>query len=76
MTLRRGAERETIVEFGVTNSGDARGELGASLNGNFVSGTERLTATAEPGAKRTVTGMTRVVGRGDAAEIRLDWGLD
>jgi hypothetical protein len=74
--LSAGADREATIDFRVTNTGDGRGEFGASLRGNFVSGAKTLTATVDAGAERTVTGATHVVGKGDAAKIRLDWGSD
>lgn len=67
---------EATVEFRVTNTGNGRGEFGASLKGNFVSGANTLTATLDAGAERVITGATQIVGKDDTATIRLDWGSD
>lgn len=72
--VRVGEKIEATVEFSVSNTGDGRGQFGASLKGNFVSGSKTLTATVDAGAERSITGTTRLVGEGDAATIRLDWG--
>jgi len=60
----------------VTNTGEGRGTFGASLSGNFLSGSETVTATLDAGGKRTVTGSTKVIGEGEEATVRLDWGSD
>lgn len=67
---------EATVEFSLSNTGNGRGQFGASLKGNFVSGSKTLTATVDAGAERSITGTTRIVGEGDTATIRLDWGTD
>jgi hypothetical protein len=72
------ADERTLatVTLTVTNSGAGRGTFGASLTGNFLSGSETVTATIDPGGQRTVTGSAKVVGEGKEATVRLDWGTD
>lgn len=65
---------DATVEFSVANVGDGRGEFGASLRGNFESGSNTLTASVDAGGDRRVTGVIPIVGEGDAATVRLDWG--
>lgn len=71
-----GAQIEATVEVTITNVGEGPGEFGASLTGNFVSGAETLTATLAAGAERDVTDVIRIIGEGDTARVRLDWGSD
>lgn len=74
--VHTGDQVEATVEFTVTNTGNGRGEFGASLKGNFISGANTLTATLEAGEEQVITGTTQIVGNGDTATIRLDWGTD
>ena len=51
----RASERTTAtVRFTLENTGDGAGTFGASLSGNYLSGSETVTATLEPGAEREV----------------------
>ena len=74
--LRAGTQREVTVSFTLTNTGDGRGTFGASLSGNFTSGSQTVTATLDSDSERNVTQNTRVIGRNDTVTIRLDWGVD
>jgi len=71
-----GERTEATVRFDLTNRGEGRGTFGASVTGNYLSGSSTMTATLDPGARREVTGSVPVVGRDDAATVRLDWGAD
>lgn len=74
--VQAGTQREVTVTFRVANIGEGRGEFGASLKGNYISGSITLTATLDAGTDRRVLGDTTIVGEDDTATIRLDWGLD
>lgn len=74
--VQAGTQREVTVIFRVANTGEGRGEFGASLKGNDVSGANTLTATVDAGTDRSVHGDTTIVGDDDMATIRLDWGAD
>lgn len=69
-------EREATVQFDVENTGDGAGEFAASLSGNYASGASTLTRAIEAGEQRRVEATTTVVGSGDTASLRLDWGTD
>lgn len=70
-------ERTTAtVRFSLTNTGDGLGTFGASLKGNFVSGAGTVTATLNAGAEDEVAASVEIVGEGDEASVRLDWGSD
>lgn len=71
-----GERIEATVAFDLTNTGNGRGEFGASLEGNVLSGSQTLTATLDPDAERRITGTTRIAGEGEVATVRLDWGAD
>lgn len=75
-SLREGAERDATVRFTLNNDGDGRGTFGASLKGNYVSGSALVTATLDPGESREVATETTVVGRESGATVILDWGAD
>lgn len=72
--VQAGTRREVTVTFRLANIGDGRGEFGASLKGNYVSGANTLTATVDAGTTRQLYADTTIVGEDDAATIRLDWG--
>lgn len=72
--IQAGERRTATVRFDLTNTGEGRGTFGASLKGNFVSGSNTVTATLDSGAQREITASTDIVGEGDEATIRLDWG--
>lgn len=68
-------ERTTAtVRFELRNAGEGAGTFGASLKGNFVSGAATVTTTLASGAAEDVSASTSVVGEGEAAVVRLDWG--
>lgn len=68
-------ERTTAtVRFSLTNTGDGPGTFGASLKGNFVSGAGTVTRTLNAGAVDEVAASVEIVGEGDEASVRLDWG--
>ena len=69
-------EREATVQFDVENTGNGAGEFAASLSGNYTSGASTLTRAIEAGEQRRVETTTAVVGSGDTASLRLDWGTD
>lgn len=71
-----GERTSATVRFDVSNTGDWRGTFGASLTGNFLSGSNTVTATLDAGARREITAAVRIVGEGDEATVRLDWGTD
>lgn len=64
------------VSFTVANRGDGPGTFGASLSGNYVSGSKLVTASLQPGEERELTPSVRIHGEGDVAHVRLDWGVD
>lgn len=72
--IQFGERGTATVRFGLTNTGEGRGTFGASLKGNFVSGAETVTATLDSGESREVTASTEIVGDGEEATVRLDWG--
>jgi len=74
--LRAGERTLATVTCTVTNAGAARGTFGASLTGNFLSGSKTVTETIDPGEQRAVTGSVEVIGEGEEATVRLDWGTD
>ena len=69
-----GARATATVEVGVRNVGDGAGTFGASLSGNYVSGSNTVTRRIDAGAAATVSASTRIVGEGEAATVGLDWG--
>ena len=69
-----GARATATVEVGVRNVGDGAGAFGASLSGNYVSGSNTVTRRIDAGAAATVSASTGIIGEGDAATVRLDWG--
>lgn len=74
--VQAGTHREVTVTFRVANTGEGRGEFGASLKGNHVSGANTLTATLDTGTDRRLDGDATIVGEDDTATIHLDWGSD
>lgn len=74
--IQAGERRTATVQFDLANTGDGRGTFGASLKGNFVSGSNTVTATLDSGARREISASTEIVGEDDEATIRLDWGSD
>ncbi|MFQ3293373.1 MAG: hypothetical protein ACI9PP_000297 [Halobacteriales archaeon] len=73
-TLQAGEQARATVKFPLANEGEGTGTFGASFTGNFLSGSNTLTATLDPDAQREVSGQVRVHGEGDEATVRLDWG--
>lgn len=71
-----GDEIDATVEFSLSNVGEGTGEFGASLTGNYLSGSKTMTATLDAGANRVVSGTTPIIGDSDEVPIRLDWGSD
>lgn len=74
--IEAGETVQATVSFTVTNRGDGAGTFGASLSGNYVSGSKLVTASLEPGEERELTPSVRIHGEGDVAHVRLDWGVD
>lgn len=74
--LRARENTEAMVQFYVRNTGAGTGEFAASLSGNYVSGSNTVTGRVEIGERRRFEARTTVVGNGDAATARLDWGTD
>lgn len=74
--VRTGRRTRATVQFDLVNTGEGRGEFGASLSGNFSSGSEFVTATLAPGEERELTDSVTITGRGETATVRLDWGAD
>lgn len=74
--LDEGEETTATVRFTLANTGPGRGTFGASLKGNYVSGSHLVTATLDAGSSREVTADTRVVGTPPRARVNLDWGSD
>lgn len=72
--VRPDERTEATVRFAVENTGEGSGTFGASLSGNLVSGSRTVTATVDPGGEQEVTATVGIVGEGDAATVRLDWG--
>lgn len=74
--IQAGVTTDARVEFDVRNTGEASGEFAASLSGNYVSGSHTVTGTVEANGRRQFDATTTVVGSGDTALVRLDWGAD
>lgn len=74
--IQAGEQVEATVEFGLSNVGDGGGTFGASLKGNHVSGANTITRTLDAGTETTVSAAVSLVGNGDEARVRLDWGAD
>lgn len=74
--VQAGEQIEATVEFELSNVGEGSGTFGASLKGNHVSGATTLTRTLDAGGERTVRAAVGLVGNGDEARVRLDWGAD
>jgi hypothetical protein len=74
--LDAGERTTAIVRFTLADSGSGRGRFGASLKGNWVSGSNLVTATLDADTSREITARTTVVGEGSQARVRLDWGVD
>lgn len=72
--ISAGEQTVATVQFDLANTGDGCGTFGASLSGNLVSGSNTVTATLAAGAQRAITASVDVVGEGDEATVRLDWG--
>lgn len=74
--LTVGEQVEATVRFTLSNTGEGSGTFGASLRGNYSSGSTTVTATVGAGAERTVVGGVEVVGRDQPVTIDVDWGAD
>lgn len=74
--IQAGERGTATIRFTLANTGKGRGTFGASLKGNFVSGSNTVTATLDGGAQREIAASTEIVGEGDEATVRLDWGSD
>lgn len=75
-SIQAGEQARAKVQFQLANVGEGSGTFGASLSGNFLSGSKTITATLDPGVQRDVSGTVRMQGEGDEATVRLDWGSD
>lgn len=71
-----GERMTATVRFSLTNTGDGSGTFGASLKGNFLSSAGTVTATLNDGAEDEAAASVEIVGEGDEASVRLDWGSD
>jgi len=67
---------DATVRFTVSNTGSGSGTFGASLSGNFLSGSNTVTETVDAGSQQELNPSVRVVGSGDEATVNLDWGTD
>lgn len=74
--IQAGEQTEATVEFGLSNVGAGAGTFGASLKGNYVSGSNTVTQRLAAGKETTVAASTPIIGSGDGAKVRLDWGAD
>ncbi|WP_372910608.1 hypothetical protein [Salinigranum sp.] len=74
--LDAGERATATVRLTVTNEGAGAGTFGVSLTGNYVSGAETVTARFDAGERRDVVSVVGVVGRGEAATVGVDWGVD
>lgn len=68
-------ERATAtVRFRVSNTGDGTGTFGASVQGNYASGSATATVTLSPGETRELTEAVEVVGRDEEVTVTFDSG--
>lgn len=67
---------DVTLRFTLTNAGSGAGTFGASLTTNYVSGSQTVTATLDPGTERAVTASDKVRPADDGATVGLDWGSD
>lgn len=74
--IRPDEQTTATVRVTLTNTGRGRGTFGASLSGNFVSGSNSITATLDTGTDREITGSVPIIGESPKATVRLDWGVD
>lgn len=74
--IQAGEQVEATVEVGLSNVGDGPGTFGASLTGNYVSGSNTITQTLDAGATTSVSEVVTIAGEGEDARVRLDWGAD
>ncbi|MFB6133562.1 MAG: hypothetical protein ABEJ55_01060 [Halanaeroarchaeum sp.] len=72
--VRAGEQIDATVEWTLGNAGEGAGEFGASLGSNYLSGAVTVRATLEAGAERAVTATIPIIGDGEVATVRLDWG--
>ncbi|WP_416840111.1 hypothetical protein [Haloferax sp. DFSO52] len=71
-----GEQTSATVRATVENVGEGVGTFGASLTGNYVSGSKTATVTLDAGTTAELESTTEMVGDGDEAIVRLDWGRD
>lgn len=71
--IRQGERKAVTVSVGVENTGEGAGTFGASLSGNFLSGSKTVTARLDPGTRRELAASVDVVGQ-RPVRVRLDWG--
>lgn len=74
--LTVGEQVDATVRLTVANTGEGRGTFGASLSGNYSSGSTTVTATIGAGAERTVSGEIELVGQNESVLVTVDWGVD
>jgi len=74
--IEAGGTLNATVSVDVANEGPGDGTFGASLSGNYTSGSRTVTAPVDAGTTQSVSETVRIRGNGDAATVRLDWGLD
>lgn len=74
--IEAGGTLNATVSFDVRNEGAGDGTFGASLSGNYTSGSRTLTAAVAAGETATVSETVRIRGSGDEARVVLDWGVE
>lgn len=75
-----GQQTTATVRATIANEGDGPGTFGASLQGNYTSGSATVTLSLDAGESRELSESLTVVGGdggdGDEAVVRVDWGRD
>jgi hypothetical protein len=78
--LPAGQQTTATVRATVTNDGEGPGTFGASLQGNYTSGSATVTVRLDAGESQELSESLTVVGGdggdGDEAVVRVDWGRD
>ena len=69
-------QTEATVTFGLANTGTGAGTFGASLKGNYVSGAATVTVNLDAESETEAEVSTSIVGDGEEATVRFDWGAD
>ncbi len=74
--LDAGEQTTATVRFTLANTGEGAGTFGASLTGNYLSGSATVTARLDASAEREVVDGVDVVGRGEQVTVGVDWGIE